>query len=440
MGIVYAGRHVVIGKKVAIKVLRGEMVGDPELAARFLQEARSASSIGNPHIVDISDFGRLPDGSTYFVMELLEGRGLGDILADAQGPLPVERVVRITKQIARGLGAAHAARIVHRDLKPDNVMLVRRGEENDFVKILDFGIAKVGGSAPKMTRAGSVFGTPHYMSPQQASGSPVDHRTDIYSLGVIAYEMAAGRRPFEAANVMAIVRQHLEDPPPSMRSPASRVQVPEALDAIVLKCLSKDPGGRYATMEELAVDLERFEQGVFPESLPPVHVLGGGVSPRWPLVTLMAVVTALSLAALVFAAVHRTTHAVARSITSSAVLPSAAPTPAPPPPAEPPHVAQTPPASVALHEVLVSVAPSDATITRDGADLGASPVALHLGDGETATLVVGRKGYRSKTVVVEGREPKVAVALDAVSAPAAAPRKTSSPGIDDVGNPFAKKR
>jgi len=272
MGIVFAGRHKVIDKKVAIKVLKKEMVRQAEAAERFLQEAKAASSIGNPHIVDIFDFGTLPDGSTYFVMEFLAGKVLTDAMREVR-PFPLARLLSVGKQIAAGLAGAHDAGIVHRDLKPDNVMLLQRSVPgtasggDDFVKILDFGIAKVGGDASRLTQAGSIFGTPHYMSPEQASGSAVDGRTDVYALGVILYEMASGAVPFDAENFMGILTRHMYQAPVSLLALDPPADVPPGLDAIILKCLTKRPDGRYATMADLCRDLERVERGEAPEAL-----------------------------------------------------------------------------------------------------------------------------------------------------------------------------
>ncbi len=467
MGVVYAARHKVIDKRVAVKVLRGEMANDHELNERFLQEARAASAIGNPHIVDISDFGQLPDGATYFVMEYLDGKSLGTVMTEAKGPMPVPRLCYIAKQIAQGLAAAHAAKIVHRDLKPDNVMLVRRGDEEDFVKILDFGIAKVGAGGPKrMTRAGSVFGTPHYMSPEQAAGAAVDHRTDIYALGVILYEMASGSVPFDADNFMGILTQHMYKAPVPIRALVPDVDVPPGLDAIVLKCLSKKPEQRYGTMDELVVDLEKLERGILPDAVGEMMGRSGGfnvpadyfrsagmpapvpASPleprkRWPLfATIGAVGTGIAIVVAVLAR-SPNTPAQTPPVVGALVTGATAATPAPPVPVSSLVAPPAPSAAIAplLHEVLVSVTPGDATVTRDGADLGPSPIVLHMADGENAALVVTRKGYKTKTVKVDGRTPRESLTLEAAySAPS--PKAASAPaaGIDDVGDPFAKKR
>ncbi len=272
MGVVYGARHSVIDRRVALKVLRADLARDPQIMARFVQEAKAASRIGNPHIVEVSDFGQLPDGSTYFAMELLVGQSLANAIDENPGkPLPLGRILHVARQVTRGLGAAHDAGIVHRDLKPDNVMLVARGSDADFVKVLDFGIAKVGSSAEKVTRAGQVFGTPHYMSPEQAEGKAVDARTDVYALGVMLFEMASGAVPFDADNFMGILTQHLYKEPPPLKVAADGTPVSPALAAIVGKCMAKKAADRYPTMEEVGADLDRLAGGKVPlavQSLP----------------------------------------------------------------------------------------------------------------------------------------------------------------------------
>jgi eukaryotic-like serine/threonine-protein kinase len=480
MGVVYAGRHKVIDKRVAIKVLRRDMANDDELNERFLQEARAASAIGNPHIVDISDFGRLPDGSTYFVMELLDGQSLSDVLAQAKGPLPVPRLCHIAKQIAQGLAAAHAASIVHRDLKPDNVMLINRGTERDFVKILDFGIAKVGGGTKKMTRAGSVFGTPHYMSPEQAAGAVVDHQTDVYALGVILYEMASGRVPFDADNFMGILTQHMYKAPAPIRALVPEVDIPAGLEAIILKCLTKKPEGRYAGMDALVADLAKLDRGVLPDAVQEMMARSGGFNvpadyfraaasmpvpvpatpssapKRWPLYA--AIAASATLVGMVGVVVIAKVPVSKAQPTPASLVPSVVP-----PIVNPPGPVPGPSATVAalasaaprvLREVLVSVVPSDATVTRDGTVLGQSPVALHLGEGEDAALVLDRKGFKTKDVTVNASEPKQTFTLEALVPSPAAPVRTRIPiqeksgttapvgagAIDDVGDPFTRKR
>lgn len=259
MGVVYQATHVALQKRFALKVLRGEMARDQEVVQRFVQEAQASSSIGHANIIDISDFGRLPDGTFYFVMEYLDGESLTDLIARSGGLTP-QQAVPIIEQMASALSAAHESGIVHRDLKPDNVFLVRRGSARDFVKILDFGIAKVGGAASKLTRTGMIFGTPHYMSPEQAAGQAVDKRTDIYALGVIMYEMVTGKVPFDADTFMGILSKHMFEPPRPPTELAGHGDL-GALEPVILKALVKKPEQRYQTMDELLRDLAALKAG-----------------------------------------------------------------------------------------------------------------------------------------------------------------------------------
>jgi serine/threonine protein kinase len=259
MGVVYRCRHKSIGKQVAVKVLRKDLARLAAAPRRLLIEAQAASAIGNEHIIDITDFGTLPNGSSYLVMELLDGLPLAELIT-SQGTLPLPRVLAIGKQIAEGLMAAHAAGIVHRDLKPENIFLLRR-KSDDFVKILDFGIAKIApaDSAP-LTGAGMIIGTPDYMSPEQAAGAEIDHRVDIYSLGVILYQLAAGRVPFYAGNYLGLLTKIMTEPPPPFRALIPRPPVPPEFEGIVLKCLEKQPRSRFQSMQELLLALEGVEQ------------------------------------------------------------------------------------------------------------------------------------------------------------------------------------
>jgi len=254
MGTVYCVRHRALEKRFALKVMRADLALEGELAARFIQEAKAAAAIGHPNIVQITDFGQLPNRAPYFVMELLDGTPLSKLIRKG-GPLPAGQAVRVLQQAASALGAAHAVGVIHRDLKPDNVHITK----NDVVKILDFGVAKMAG-AGRLTRTGMVFGTPHYMSPEQASGGDVDHRADIYALGIIMYEMFTGRVPFEADSYMGVLTKHMFMVPeaPSVVNPAAKEL--GALEDVIMKCLEKKPEARYKSMAELIREIESIVQ------------------------------------------------------------------------------------------------------------------------------------------------------------------------------------
>jgi len=254
MGTVYLAEHPMIGKRVAVKMLRPDLGTDPGLVSRFFQEARAVNEIRHPNIGDISDYGKTEDGIVYLVMELLEGRSLRDRL-NAEGALPLDEAVTISRQVCDALAAAHRVGIVHRDLKPDNVFLLQDPAQPGGLrsKLFDFGVAKLLGEQEKQvghkTIAGSVVGTPYYMSPEQALCQDVGAASDIYSMGVMMFEMVTGHVPFAAEQLVILLNAILKQPAP----PASefRPEVPPFLDRLILRCLEKDPGGRPQTMEEV---------------------------------------------------------------------------------------------------------------------------------------------------------------------------------------------
>ncbi len=254
MGRVFEAEHTEIGRRVAIKILHPVYSRTPEVVARFRMEARAASRIGHPNIIEITDSGTTIDGSFYFVMEMLEGIDLAERLKKEQR-LPVEDVLIVATQVAQALGAAHQINIVHRDLKPENIFLINRDGNPNFVKVLDFGIAKSleEEKIRKLTTPGMAMGTPEYMAPEQASGKGSDARSDIYSLGAILYEMLTGRAPIHGENMMDIlIRKATEDP---VDVALLRPDVPPAVAQLVMRTLARNPEGRPQSMGELAAEL-----------------------------------------------------------------------------------------------------------------------------------------------------------------------------------------
>jgi serine/threonine protein kinase len=243
-GAVYRASHPLIGKVVAIKVLSRALSSDPEMVSRFVAEARAVNQIRHRNIVDIFAFGQLPDERSYYVMAMLEGESLADRLG--RGPLEVPQAITVLDAIGRALDAAHAAGIVHRDLKPDNIFLARDGDGVEHPTLLDFGIAKLlgdsKGGAMHKTRTGAPIGTPHYMSPEQCRGRDVDHRTDVYSLGVVAYQCLVGAVPFDGEDYMEILIKQMNDAPPAPS--AHQPLLGAEIDRVVHWMMAKDPGAR----------------------------------------------------------------------------------------------------------------------------------------------------------------------------------------------------
>ncbi|HEX8174691.1 MAG TPA: protein kinase [Pyrinomonadaceae bacterium] len=266
MGTVYRATHVLMDKRVAIKVLHPSLAADDKIVARFSREARAASRISHPHALNVTDFGESESGVVFLVMEFLDGRTLKEVI-HSDGPMPLSRAVEIIKQVSGALDAAHAEGVVHRDLKSDNIMLVEGANGSDWAKVLDFGIAKIketaGHTDPGLTAPNLIIGTPQYMSPEQCSqASAIDARSDIYSLGIIIYELLTGHVPFTGDSPTAIMMKHLQEPPPSVME--ERDDLPPQVGMVITSALAKRPEDRFQSAGELSEALAAAAKGQMP--------------------------------------------------------------------------------------------------------------------------------------------------------------------------------
>jgi len=446
MGVVYMAEHPVIGRKVAIKLLHASFARDSETVARFFNEARAIHLIAHPNIVEIMDFGQTADGQPYFIMEFLQGQSLADRIA--RGPMSPTDAVAIVTQICDALQAAHDKNIVHRDLKPHNVFLTG-AEAKPTVKILDFGVAKMttgwntadsGGQSVK-TRTGSLMGTPLYMSPEQCRGSgKLDHRTDIYSLAVILFEMISGQPPFMAEGVGELFAKHMLEPPPSLAEAAPRT--PPHVVRAVMRALSKDLEDRFPTMKAFAEALNGRSDVTVPgasravsqiKTMSGAHPTSTGRPPE-EATTLSSAAAAVGVDTL---AVPKRSYKglfigliLATAVVGGGVFvmkqkqpPQAAPPPVAPPVAEPPPVEPPkPPEQVGIR---FESEPDGAHVLRkvegkpEPEDLGAAPIDLKLNKTDQSTEYLLRAaGFKDRAVTIDASRDRVLhLALDHLPPP-----------------------
>ena len=423
-GTVYRGAHPLIGKQVAIKVLARKYSVDPEITSRFVAEARAVNQIRHKNIIDIFSFGTLPDGRQYYVMEYLDGEPL-DALIERKGAIPFAEALPILRGVARALDAAHAKSIAHRDLKAENVFLASDGE-GVWPKLLDFGIAKLlsddGGPMPHKTRTGYSIGTPYYMSPEQARGRDVDHRTDIYAFGVLAYVMLVGRYPFDGDDYMEILMHQLQDEPepPSQLVP----ELPAAVDEVIAWLMRKDPADRPPTLRDA---IAAFEQAAADAGIA-VSVRGSwdlatgphrGVTPlpsgrvarptsRRTRRSLYAIVAALAVAAGALAVVLAM-----RTQDPPDVVEPAPPAPRPPPEPAPAPVVVAVDAAPQTIVVEITGTPPSTEVLVAGVLIGTAPGPVQLPYGsDPLVLTFQVEGYHPRShAVTPDRDQPLSISL-----------------------------
>jgi len=442
MGVVYLAQHPVIGRKVAIKLLHAVLARDQDIVSRFFNEARAIHMIAHENIVEILDFGQTTDGQPYFIMEYLTGESLSE--AVGRGPMPPDDVENIGAQMCRALGAAHAKGIVHRDLKPHNVQLVDKGDGALHVKILDFGVAKIlaspDGAQSVKTRTGSLMGTPLYMSPEQCKGAgTLDHRTDIYSLGVMLFEMLAGRPPFIAEGVGELFAKHMLEEPPSLIELAPRT--PPHMAAAIMKSLAKEPRDRFQTMEEfrkaLVGEVKLAAMPARPGGSRPMSAAFGTQTLSPKASTTLSSATSEIDESLSQPVRRKRLFAIAGGVAAAVVIgflllpkshPKAEPTQAaltaPTPPAPAPAPTLAPPVKKTV-TIRFEADPAGSHLIRkkDDKDLGEVPVDVQLPKGGNSSEYLLRLGgYREVALVADPSSDRTLhVSMNKIAAPAAPP-------------------
>ncbi len=473
MGRVYAGEHVKLGRKVAVKMLRPEFASNPVAVSRFFSEARAVNRISHENIVEITDFLEKPGGENCYIMELLRGEDLGKRL-QRDTFVPLYAAIEVAAQIASGLAAVHAADIVHRDLKPDNIFLIERGGRPHFVKLLDFGVAKLtdpGGKGVPLhtTGAGQIIGTPEYMSPEQAAGQVVDHRTDIYALGVILYEMITGALPFRASNFGELVIKHMTVPP---KRPSTHLGLPHAipaeLDTLMMDLLAKDAGDRPHSMTDVEERLSDLLDHIDVPALPRPWRNSGGfrvassaqmdavkvpdqviIEPRRKIATAPTIGVGdsgpVAATPKVEEPVAKRSHRwwvlggsaaiAAVAVTAIVVSADGGSEPAPAPAASPVAAAPAPPPAPTTVKIRFASTPPGAIVHVQGDDkqLGETPFTATLVRAGTKTFVIAKDGY---TVVSED----VSLDTDNAVTVALSPLPPPSPPPEPKGDNLPPKR
>ena len=428
MGAVYRAEHLALGNTMAVKVLRASHGAQADIVRRFQREAVAASQIRHPGIVEVTDFGRTPDGRFYLAMELVEGETLGRRLARL-GPLPPAEAMALVRELSRALGAAHARGIYHRDIKPENVLLAHDGS----AKLADFGIARLaeGPRDARETAAGLIFGTPHYMSPEQAAGQRQDGRSDVYALGVLLFELLTGAPPYLGASATHVLAAHLLSPVPRLPAQGPHGPIPPSLAHLLERMMAKTAAERPASMAEVEASLDAVLAGH--ELPPPAQRLVIRPWMRPALAVLGVAAVAVAIAVGTREARGPTVEPTTRSVEAASAPPPAPPpqpvaTPAPPETTPPRAAAPAPPRTVRLAPVPVPVdlrsTPSGARVTLHGRLLGHTPLSVRLPPDRTLLLVFEAKGRLSIAERVRAREGLVVTAH--------LPPAAVAPGLDDL--------